>query len=423
MDFSLSDLVFRTCSDSRKKPILWICVVTLLMVFQGCLPTSTLRVYEELYDLDPEFGHDAYVRQSSVDSAYVYFRVRTGHLLHKRKDTQSPFKIDVGFKVLTVSSVVGNSDTIRHNLIRQYDKPMDELVYGRFAIPMRDSIDYEVRIYMNDNVSKKQSKFIAFHTTSGNDHRYFNVLVEGRPSRYCACAPGQTIALFPYGWGDGTAIVRAYERTDGLPPLPFTINPRKPRVITPAGELTLDYKGGIELNCPEQNLLELFQPELNTVLEVPIYPAAFPKMTSHQDMVEVLRFITSTDEYTSMMNADDHQEALERFWITCAGSRERAKVLIEQYYSRVEEANLFFSTHMEGWKTDRGLIHIVYGPPNEIERSGNRETWYYGASDAEDPLEFTFFKEGDYILDRTLDHRPSWYLTMDAWRSGRTISP
>jgi len=54
----------------------------------------------------------------------------------------------------------------------------------------------------------------------------------------------------------------------------------------------------------------------------------------------------------------------------------------EEYYRRVRYANRHFGDGMEGWRTDRGRIYILYGPPDSIERTmdqnmRNYEVWIY----------------------------------------------
>jgi GWxTD domain-containing protein len=57
--------------------------------------------------------------------------------------------------------------------------------------------------------------------------------------------------------------------------------------------------------------------------------------------------------------------------------------LMEEYYSRVEYANKNFGHYQEGWRTDRGMVYIVFGPPSNIERhpfdidSKPYEIWTY----------------------------------------------
>jgi GWxTD domain-containing protein len=77
--------------------------------------------------------------------------------------------------------------------------------------------------------------------------------------------------------------------------------------------------------------------------------------------------------------------------------------LMEEYYSRVAYANSNFSQYNEGWRTDRGMIFIRFGPPQSIDRqpfntnSKPYEIWYYYNHNRK----FLFIDEtgfGDYRL-------------------------
>ncbi len=84
----------------------------------------------------------------------------------------------------------------------------------------------------------------------------------------------------------------------------------------------------------------------------------------------------------------------------------------EEHYKRLNYANATFgrSTPLPGWKTDRGRIHILLGPPRNTESYSNVngvypvEIWFYiGDESAGLPAGFNviFFKRngvGDYIL-------------------------
>jgi GWxTD domain-containing protein len=93
-----------------------------------------------------------------------------------------------------------------------------------------------------------------------------------------------------------------------------------------------------------------------------------------------------------------------------------------EYYRRIALANKFFgASGIDGWRTDRGKIYILLGPPNEIQRDmnpsrssfsafhGPKETWnYWGLSNPKLPynLEFSFvdkFGTGNYVLERSLN--------------------
>ena len=87
--------------------------------------------------------------------------------------------------------------------------------------------------------------------------------------------------------------------------------------------------------------------------------------------------------------------------------------LMEEYYRRVDYANKNFAVYMEGWRTDRGMIYIIFGPPANIERhpfesdTKPYEVWTY----YEQNRQFIFIDQtgfGDYRLQN-----PGW----DTWRN------
>jgi GWxTD domain-containing protein len=92
----------------------------------------------------------------------------------------------------------------------------------------------------------------------------------------------------------------------------------------------------------------------------------------------------------------------------------------EEHYRRLNYANSTFgrSTPLPGWKTDRGRIHILLGPPRTIEQYTNVngvypvEIWFYlGDPELGLPTGFNviFFKKegtGDFVLYSPTDDGP-----------------
>jgi len=92
----------------------------------------------------------------------------------------------------------------------------------------------------------------------------------------------------------------------------------------------------------------------------------------------------------------------------------------EEHYRRLGHANKFYgrSTPLPGWRTDRGRIYIVLGPPRNIEQYSNvngvypTEIWFYLGDPALGlPTAFNviFFKRNgasDYILYSPTDDGP-----------------
>ncbi len=49
-----------------------------------------------------------------------------------------------------------------------------------------------------------------------------------------------------------------------------------------------------------------------------------------------------------------------------------------------------FTSYKEGWKTDKGMIFIVLGPPDKVQRSKDREVWTYDQRGNAQNVNFTF---------------------------------
>ena len=119
---------------------------------------------------------------------------------------------------------------------------------------------------------------------------------------------------------------------------------------------------------------------------------------------------------------------VDNFWLKIGGSPQRAKELIQAYYSRVKYANTFFSSYLEGWKTDRGMCYMIYGEPDIVYKSTSSETWIYGEEGVYSSLSLVFtkvtnpFTNNDFRLNRSTSLKSSWYRSVEFWRQGRIIT-
>ena len=103
---------------------------------------------------------------------------------------------------------------------------------------------------------------------------------------------------------------------------------------------------------------------------------------------------------------------------------EQAKELIRIYYNRVFYANYYFSADREGWKTDRGMIFLVFGPPNTLYKSEDEEKWLYYKKPGV-TIAFTFRKaktpwsQNLYYLVRNQAPDTHWRQAVESWRAGK----
>ncbi len=145
-------------------------------------------------------------------------------------------------------------------------------------------------------------------------------------------------------------------------------------------------------------------------------------------MAKPLRYLTTQSEYEELQALMDKPDKLrdwiDDFWIRKAGNAQRARDMLRTYYERVEAANRFFSSYHEGWKTDRGILYIIYGPPNKVYRSSAGEAWVYGNESSGLSYYFNFirldnpFSDNDFELERSAQYRYGWGQAVEAWRRG-----
>jgi len=136
-----------------------------------------------------------------------------------------------------------------------------------------------------------------------------------------------------------------------------------------------------------------------------------------------LRYLSTEQEFEKLLAYVDYKTAVDSFWLERSSFKpERAKNMIKRYYSRVQEVNRIFSSYQEGWKTDRGLIYIIYGPPSEVYRNDEEEEWVYGERGNPLSIRFYFYKvdnpftDNDYTLERSPVYKSSWFIAIENWR-------
>jgi GWxTD domain-containing protein len=73
--------------------------------------------------------------------------------------------------------------------------------------------------------------------------------------------------------------------------------------------------------------------------------------------------------YMQLSSDDDRNRFIVDFWERRDPTPDTAEnEFKEEHYRRIAYANEHFSDSGPGWKTDRGHIYIVYGPPERMQR-------------------------------------------------------
>lgn len=103
----------------------------------------------------------------------------------------------------------------------------------------------------------------------------------------------------------------------------------------------------------------------------------FGDLTLAIDRMEYAASPAKREELKAVRDPDEQQRLFLAFWNSRNDpGRENSMEALERYYDRIFFANEHFKEEKEGWKTDRGRIHVLYGPP-ELQSSFRKEGKFY----------------------------------------------
>lgn len=154
----------------------------------------------------------------------------------------------------------------------------------------------------------------------------------------------------------------------------------------------------------------------------------FPYVRTPEAMLPPLQYITNSSQYRIIQKSDSLKYEIDAYWLNIGGSVVKARELIRIYYNRVQLANQFFTTTKEGWKTDRGMVYVLFGIPKSVFKSHNQEEWVYSESDMNASLIFRFERDensianNDFRLVRDERFKQAWNQAIMTWRNGQAYS-
>jgi GWxTD domain-containing protein len=99
---------------------------------------------------------------------------------------------------------------------------------------------------------------------------------------------------------------------------------------------------------------------------------------------DVVYIITAEERaaFNRLTTDEEREKFIEQFWLRrdpTPGTVENE--FKEEHYRRIALVNARYASSIPGWKTDRGRIYIMYGPPSEIESHPSGGTYNWGIYD------------------------------------------
>lgn len=412
--------------------------LSLLLVLVSCSTPQRLsaKLKTAFYKTDAVIIHPEYsIFHTSSILSELHFKISSKELLYTRSDgINLSSNVVVSYRLLYSYEAETVLDSASSRLIDINNDNADKYLIGKINFNAKMFYDYFLYVTIADlNRNNSVTKIIKIEKTNALNRQNF-----------IARSADSDIPLFRnYVKSDEKIIinykiknlekiyVRYYNRDFPIAAPPFSEVMQESFHYEEDSIFILDVspEGKINFSAGKKGFYH-FQSDLSSREGFTLFnfSTTFPDVKKAEAMIPPIRYITSSIEFEELNKDSNKKIAIENFWLKSTSNQERARNIIKKYYNRVKESNLNFSSYIEGWKTDRGMIFLIYGSPTLTYKSENSETWIYGDENNVNSFSFSFLKvnnpftDNDFTLTRSPFYRQSWYLAVDAWRQGRSIS-
>jgi len=406
-------------------------LILLLFLLAGCASAYKLSVdnFSYLYKngqnkIFPEFS----IYHESDEISQLHFKLDGRKLLYVKNPSNETFtaRVRISYKLYSSYESELVIDSASFFIEDENPEQSDNRMIGFVDLKI-DTGDFLMSISTTDlNKKNSERSFIRIKKKDKLNEQNFKVIDANSGETIFSpyVKKGQKLRIF-YNQSQIDLIkVSYYDREFGMPPPPFAnFNPKPFNYSSDSGFIFSLSDTFIVQNTGFYHFSP--EPESRSGLSLFNFQEEYPLVKSYDAMLHPMRYIMSRKDYYYLKDKEDLKEGIESFWINTTGKTEKAKILISEFYGRVEAANYHFSSHVEGWKSDRGMVYIIFGSPNIIYKNGKTETWIYGEENNQVSVNFVFvkvinpFSDNDFILNRSPIYKNNWYRAVDDWRSGR----
>ncbi len=436
MSFQITNEQYKFMTGFLMKKILIVSMIVLVtsMFFGGCKTTmeatgqynQRLDVYNNLmhaFECKPYFQNDTCLK--------IYFSFYPA-VFQRGMDTIAQKRyIMAEIELLLYHSIASKMpfDTVRHQFRYDINSPNNKRITDSICIGDFKSDEFYIKTRFFDPQKKHESSYINLFPDPSNEkgRDYFrHVCNDGSVGTSPVIANTNKVFQVEYSGSQHDWIsVHFYQRDFPVADPPFVQKPTVPFDYTPDSVFLLPLRNNrtdfISLN---KKGFYHFQTDtlINSGFTLFCLYNGYPAIKNPSQMIGPLRYIATNKEYKSLESSKNIKAALDTFWLDVAGNKKIGRNFIQKYYNRVLEANFLFFSYHEGWKTDRGMIYIIFGKPDIVYFEEDMEHWIYGEEQNWKSLEFSFirvvnpFSYNDFSLIRSAIYEDSWFYILQTWR-------
>jgi GWxTD domain-containing protein len=364
----------------------------------------------------------------SSDSIRIHFRIPENQLLFVREDSAFSADLEVTYSLFLNARAKQALDTGRVRFNMRAGEP-GKGFSGFFDLKLSFQGYRLLRLAFVD-VHKKQTRIVrlslARNPSSLVQQDFLLLEQNDRVITSNALPVGSCVRIRTPSIRSDSVWVRWYLKRFPLPSLPFRVIP------DPVFSLVADTACSVPVSALSDFCLDrigvcfIQEDTLSSGgCSIVVCDPDFPNVSGLDQLIEGTRYLTTKSEYRDLNRPGDRKTTFDSFWLEVGGSADRARRLIRVYYNRMQEANRRFTSFTPGWRTDRGMVYMVFGEPQTVYNDGETEQWNYPAQPGIPDQYFIFrkmgnpFSDNDYALIRQPQLEWTWYSAVDQWRNGR----
>ncbi len=374
------------------------------------------------------------VYNNAVDSSIVFFEGSSDQLLYVRDPESNHYSAHLKIKYKLYSDYQRTTliDSGSTSLVDSKPSLITEIITSKFGLYYKtfsEANKYILEVVLTDlNRNLSYVDIISIDKSDKQTRQNFLLTTPSNCVVFQNHYPLNTPFLLTHQSGKTEFLVRYYNRNFPLAATPYANNVELSFKYTADSTFRVDASSPLVL---KKSGFYHFQLDETTKQGFTLFNFynEYPLITRRQNLGPPLRYLTTKSEYADISKLDDQEMKLEvdKFWLRMAGNVDRGKLLVGVYYNRVETCNMHFTSYLEGWKTDRGIVYTILGAPTEVTRNEFQETWVYGDPNSSLSYVFTFtklvnpFTDNDYALNRSSKYRYGWSQAIESWRNGRVF--
>jgi len=429
-------------------PIRIVCLlisgIVLTAVFNSCKTTQQTvdnKDLSYLYNptknpINPQYN----IINKTDELSELSVRFSTSDLFFSEANPQgvATASILITVKLYSISQGKALADTAVLDLSIVKDSGRQEYVYN-LPLKVEKGVEYVAEVKILDRLRLIVAQdFVEFNTLSYNNR--YNFRVEGHFDKNELFSSVLRIdeyvnLLYSRGHID-SLYISFYKSFREVPDPPSMLLPEKTLDYDPLQFVAIPYSDSLPMMFPKEGIyLCSIARNIKDGFTFLNLGSTYPKVTTPEKMIEPLIYLTSQDELAELKSAAKPKAALDDFWIKCGGNVDKARELIRIFYTRVLYSNYYFTSYKDGWRSERGMIYIIYGPPDKVYKTADGESWGYkkpvikskwgGRYAVTDSYLFFNFKkrenvfsDNDFYLSRSETLVTFWDKAIASWRKG-----